>query len=305
VPETGWVDLPAHLPATLRAPRGRAKMNEWALVLEARGVPHRRQLPGRRPTLRVPAGMLDRAVAEVQAYELENPAGRQQVRAPASRDPRPALAGLLLLVGFYAISHTPWPSLGIYPHHWNACGAADAQAVMQGQWWRLVTGLTLHADPSHVLGNAGIGGTFLLVLAARIGPGPAWLLTLGAGILGNLLNAWLMGPGHLSIGFSTAVFGTAGVLAGSGLLDAGGGRAWLRSLGAGLGLLALLGFGGENTDIGAHVLGFVAGLGLGAGLRVLEPGKLAPGPVADAWTAGGALLLTVWAWLRALDACLA
>ena len=40
-------------------------------------------------------------------------------------------------------------------------------------------------------------------------------------------------------------------------------RSWLLPLAAALGLLALLGASGENTDIGAHLFGFLAGIGLG------------------------------------------
>ena len=40
-------------------------------------------------------------------------------------------------------------------------------------------------------------------------------------------------------------------------------RRWYLPLAAALALLALLGSGGENTDLGAHLLGFATGILLG------------------------------------------
>ena len=64
-------------------------------------------------------------------------------------------------------------------------------------------------------------------------------------------------------------------------------------------LLALLGVGGERTDVLAHITGFVAGLLTGwVGCRVPD-NRLASGRVQK--TAGGtALGIVVIAWLAAL-----
>jgi len=73
----------------------------------------------------------------------------------------------------------------------------------------------------------------------------------------------------------------------------------LAPLVAGIALLAFTGTGGERTDVLAHLLGFVAGVGLGFGLAhaPLPP----PGRPAPQWLAGGlALALLSGAWVAAL-----
>ena len=78
---------------------------------------------------------------------------------------------------------------------------------------RLVTALTLHADWQHLLGNLLIGGIFISRLCRDLRSGPAWLLLLASGALGNLANAWLQNPAHRAVGASTAIFGAVGMLA--------------------------------------------------------------------------------------------
>jgi rhomboid protease GluP len=92
-------------------------------------------------------------------------------------------------------------------------------------------------------------------------------------------------PSHAAIGASTAVFAALGILSGHAwsarpVRWRGGIRRWA-PIGAGLMLLAFLGFGGERTDVGAHVLGFAIGAAsgflLGRAGRRLPQGALAQG----------------------------
>jgi membrane associated rhomboid family serine protease len=91
-------------------------------------------------------------------------------------------------------------------------------------------------------------------------------MILFAGILGNLANAALFQYGHNSIGASTAVFGAVGFLAAYQLhrkikvVDQRR-KAWL-PLAGGLALLAFLGAGAQS-DLTAHLFGFLAGIFLG------------------------------------------
>lgn len=282
---------------------------DLALVLRARRVPVRVERQGPGLEVKVPGRFAAWAGQELSAYLAENPAsglGPDPGDRPA---PRPGSGGRVAvlwpyfgLLAFYLLLQKPLPALGLYPHLWVRHGAARADLIWSGEWWRAATALTLHADPAHALSNAVVGGAFALVLAPRLGAGLALALTVAAGFAGNLLNAALMGPEHGSIGFSTAVFGAAGLLGASSLTgDAHrfpGPRltAALVPVAAGLGLLALLGVGdetsefGKNIDLGAHLCGFAAGLALGlpAGSLVRQSGPLAPGPDA---------LVLVLAWL--------
>jgi membrane associated rhomboid family serine protease len=74
----------------------------------------------------------------------------------------------------------------------------------------------------------------------------------------------------MSIGASTAVFATLGILA-SYIWKQRQDRInrWL-PLGSGIALLAFIGMGGERTDIFAHLAGFASGCLLGTFLGFLE-----------------------------------
>ena len=97
--------------------------------------------------------------------------------------------------------------------------------------------------------------------------------------------------GSFSIGASTAVFATLGILAGyvwRGQLMAQ--DRWSTRFGpiiGGLALLMFTGTGDENTDIGAHLLGFVCGFATGMLLTVI--GKM-PAPPRTQRAAGGIAL---------------
>ncbi len=158
-------------------------------------------------------------------------------------------------------------------------GELDAARVQQGQWWRAWTALTLHRDGQHLVANLGAGIWFGYLAARQVGSGLSWLLTVTAAAAANLVEG-LTGPGtHRSVGASTAVFAALGVLsAHSWRMQAPLLQQWaLRwaPLVGGIALLAWFGAGDQDatdplthpdvhTDVVAHVLGFVAGVGLGA-----------------------------------------
>ncbi len=183
---------------------------------------------------------------------------------------------------------------------WLAAGAAQAGAIAHGSWWRAVTALTLHADEGHLVGNL-LAGMVIGTLAAQLlGQGLAWLAILLAGSIGNLIAVLLRGPDFAAIGASTAVFGALGIVSAFTRQ-----RRWrerhlrmrrLAPLGAGVLLLAFLGFGGERTDVVAHMTGFAAGLGTGWALaRWFE--QVPRGDRAQ-WVYGSAaagLLVVAWA----------
>ncbi len=237
-----------------------------SLVLSAVGIPHVID-PGQGRLL-VEADDLPAATSHLRAFREENrdwpPVVAHTLPDPATGDP-PTLLAMGSLAVFYLLTG-PWT--GTNP--WFTIGAIDSRAILdQHQWWRLVTALTLHADPVHLLGNCTIGGFMVHLLCKTIGHGTGWLLLLATGATGNLLNIVLRGQEHHSVGFSTAVFAAIGSLSS---LQGGAGRRGtprqlLLSLGAGAALLALLGTGDGQTDLGAHLFGFVAGLAAGTMVR--------------------------------------
>ncbi|MDY7001430.1 MAG: rhomboid family intramembrane serine protease, partial [Thermodesulfobacteriota bacterium] len=162
----------------------------------------------------------------------------------------------------------------------------------------------LHADAAHFLSNAGIGGILMAFLCQELRSGPGWVLFLLSGALGNLINAAVKGAPHTSIGASTGVFGAVGVL--SALRAVRDRRLTLRRtfapIAAGFALLAFLGTGGERTDLGAHVFGFLAGLILGASAGLWVNARGIPSQTANRVLGLMALALPVLAWVAAFSA---
>ena len=133
--------------------------------------------------------------------------------------------------------------------------------------------------------------------------GLACALVLLAGAGGNLLTALLHGPIHVSIGSSTSVFATVGLLGALGVTRRQqrgdrGHRAWV-PIAASLALLAMLGTSGQRTDLWAHLLGLLVGAFLGFPASIFLPKAV---PAGVQWTLGAAALVAViGSWLIALS----
>jgi membrane associated rhomboid family serine protease len=284
---------------TVRVTSSRHRADEWAVVLAAAGIPHwmRHRLEGW--ALIVPAADADAALDSLAAYDRENApesvaGGDQDVRAR----PR-SIAGIvaaLLLIGFFAVTGTRAGRSA-----WFARGGADAAAIVDGEWWRTVTALTLHADAPHLLGNAVACAVLATAVAQYLGPGVGLWLLLLAGAGGNALTAAAHGGAHVSVGASTAVFGAIGILAVLRLVaprrrGTRGGQWWV-ILAASLALLALLG-AGPDADLLAHLFGLLVGAALGP-LAALTLRWSPPAPVQWLLTATAAATVFV-AWRLAL-----
>jgi rhomboid protease GluP len=234
-----------------------------SLVLSAVGINHLHD--SRHDALKVAAGDKSRAAHHLDSYFEENrswPLRPQQPPPFAATGNPPTLLIMGSLVLFFLVTG-PWQDQS----SWFRLGAIDSKAVMQqGEWWRLITALTLHADLVHLAGNCVIGGFIVHMLNRTVGYGLASLLLVSCGFLGNLLNIAARDQVHYSVGFSTAVFAAVGLFSGLQILAGPAFRLrnLLVSLGAGIGLLAMLGASGERTDLGAHLFGFICGLGAGA-----------------------------------------
>jgi membrane associated rhomboid family serine protease len=274
----------------------RAEAEQRALVLAAVGIEVHLLRGAGTVGLHVPAEDALRADYELACYERENAAPRRprfKARA-ALRRAEGALVYAAVLLFFFGAERRDAFSID-----WLAAGAANAGLIRAGEWWRTVTALVLHADLGHLMGNLASGAVVGLLVAELLGSGLAWLAVLLAGALGNGLDALAHAAGHTAIGASTAVFGGLGILSGHGRRSQiipwrGGLRRWA-PIGAGIMLLAFLGFGGERTAVSAHVAGFAVGVALGlalahAGDRVPQGaraqrlyGLLAVGLFALAW----------------------
>jgi len=265
---------------------------DLSLVLDEEGIAHElRSMSDVQWALFVDDADAQRAESAVQAFERENP---PPAARPRPDDSPPVGDGFVAgwLFGISLLAFHLW--LG-GDGRWYARGAADAAAIVRGEWWRTVTALTLHADEAHAAGNAALGGFLLAVLARRVGAGIAsWLLLL-SGIGGTWTAAALLRRNFESIGASTAVFGALGAVSVLVALDPARRRsAWL-PLGAGLALLGFLGTS-KRADLAGHLCGFAAGALLGALASRLPRMRSAAVQAALGMLAAA---VPVAAWLRA------
>ena len=281
----------------------RRECMESRLVLQAAGIPAEVEHRDGSWLLSVHSEDLDRANAELDAYRRENPPPPAANR-PAGRRLGGSQVGVviyilvLLYVTFLDASDT-------FGRDWHSAGRVDSAKVLDGQWWRCLTALTLHLDAAHLIANLVFGAVFGLIAGGILGGGVTWLALVIAGGLGNYINAIVQGDDHMSLGASTTVFAGLGLIVSDALrLGVADGVAGLRRwtpLVAGLVLFAYTGIGGEQTDVGAHLTGFFVGMLFG---------WLAP-KIPDAWlesrmiqSAAGflAVLLIGLAWMLALRA---
>jgi membrane associated rhomboid family serine protease len=278
-----------------------AACNDRGLVLAAANIPFRVVNDESGAALIVPAAFSGEALAELRLYDDENP--------PVVPKPRPkvpeydALPGVfmyVLVVSIVAMLDTN----AAFGENWRYLGRVDGELIRDGQWWRLFTALTLHADAAHIAGNIVFGSFFGFFAGRLLGSGVAWLTIVLAAGAGNFLNTMLLASAHRSIGASTAVFAALGLLAGyvwrSRFMEQ---ERWSYRLGpivGGLALLMYTGTGDANTDIGAHLMGFVAGFG-GGMLLTRWSGRYAS-EVLQRRAGWSALGIIVLAWLAAFGA---
>lgn len=249
-------------------------LNTCSLVLNAVGIQH--SLDQNQYTLTVPAAFSEAAQYQIGQYFHENtgwPDKPVQTTTPSLGNNPPTLLMIGGLAIFFLITG-PWQNHTF----WFLSGAIDSQAILeQGEWWRLITALTLHADQVHLVGNCVIGGFLVHMLCKTIGSGIGWFSLITCGALGNLLNILLRDQVHHSVGFSTSIFAAIGLFSGLQILT--GNKMRLKNilvpLGAGVGLLAMLGTEGERTDLGAHFFGFACGLAGGFLLNRLNIQRMA------------------------------
>jgi len=249
-------------------PPGDQKTSEWITVLAAAGFDYRLSHQATGWTIHVPREQTAAAQAEIAAYEDDaknwpsTEPGRAAERSPIYDSWSPWwVAGFL--IAFYA-----W--LGPYDGGSALLrrAAVDASAVHHGEWWRLITALTVHSGVAHLTGNVMCLFLFGYAVCLSFGGGLGWTLILAAGIAGNTVACVFHGPEHVSVGASTACFGALGIMSTHqairnlrrfvGPVRSIWNRSWV-PLGAGLALLTLLGTG-PQSDLAAHVFGFVSGL---------------------------------------------
>lgn len=271
-----------------------------SLVLHSLDIPYELLNDEGRSLLVVPAGHAERAKFELWQYESENRVERPKVQRikPVYQDGAWGVAAYIAVISLVAVL----AGEQAFNSDWFAAGRVDGVLIRQGEWWRTVTALTLHSGLPHFVGNVVFGALFGFMAGRVLGPGVTWLAVVVSSSLANFINTLLLDSDHRAIGASTAVFAALGIVAGFAW------RAklfaqdrWAYRLGpivGGVALLAYTGTGDANTDIGAHLAGFVCGFAAGTALTLVY--RFIPDPVVQRVSATSAVAIVILAWMAAL-----
>ncbi len=245
-------------PTEIRISEGGYKqIRDESLVLLSQGISHRLEHSPDGPfQIFVELDDQKRARFQIRLYHRENP-------------PREVNAPLPLKASFQPIWVLLVPTVvtliqfsGIIPGI-ESEGLSDADKVMNGQWWRCITALTLHGDSRHLGGNLLTGYLVLSMMSYRISLAKVVPFLAVSSALANFCVAATVQTDFRSLGFSTFVFAAIGALSvmefrlmpkeSHGLLRRFAPLCGAASLATFVGL-------GEHADILAHLYGFIAGL---------------------------------------------
>jgi membrane associated rhomboid family serine protease len=251
--------------------RNRRACADRALVLASLQIPHDIIEDASSCALIVPAALSAQAMEQIWLYDEENPPRKPPSKVVVNyQDPVPGVIGYVIVICAFA-----WfAGTSSFGQDWLGAGRIDGVLVRNGEWWRTVTALTLHSGLHHIVGNIVFGALFGLFAGRLLGSGIAWLAIVLAAAAGNAFNTLLLESAHRSIGASTAVFAALGIVAGfvwRGKLMSQ--ERWPYRIGpivGGFALLMYTGTGDANTDIGAHLMGFLCGFAGGVLLILLR-----------------------------------
>ena len=280
---------------------------ERGLVVSAMELPHWIEREHDAWVLRVEEGARECVAAALAEFEEEERTRPRALKPEPLVIPKFALVmTLAAMVVFYRMQAGAPPAL-------IERGAAADAWILHGEWWRLFTALTLHGGAEHLISNIGLAVFVFAFVFSRFGTGAGLFGTVLGGGLGNLLNAFAhAAKPHQSIGSSTALFASLGLLAGgelaARLMRCGTRTGWqlFVPIGAGLAFLALYGGAGTNrdgmplmdagnVDVMAHLFGLVAGIFLGAVLFAVGARRGASGWLQILFgVAAAGLLATGW-----------
>ena len=273
----------------LRATVSPTLANDWSLVLASTGINHTIVEGGGVFSLVVAVEDAAPAAAALAAFDVES----VPKVVPPAPDLGPSALGVVAgaaLLAMFLVTRSSLAMLVDTGADWSDVGRVSGDEILHGQWWRVVTALTLHEDVLHLVGNVLACLIFVSAVGRWLGPGLGALLIVGCAAIANGLDVvWHRHEPFASLGASTATFAATGLIVGLQLYrrwryDERRRYFWL-PLGAGLALYAMLGSAGEHVDRGAHVFGLAVGAVVGtavartAGARPAASGR----PFSSPW----------------------
>ena len=290
----------------------RSRYNPHLAALSSRNIRYIVDRSGEHPVIWVPKAFAELARRELEACdaELARRPRRGWLRLGEAGGEAVSLDGLLGYLVVYAglFRLHLWLASHQLLDDWQSRGCWSREAALvDGEWWRCLTALTLHADVQHILSNLLFGVFYGAFAAARLGLGLSLLLMVGTGAAANALMTQFPNADHSSIGSSTMIYSLLGLLAARHTraawreLHREGGHGSPARLLPWLPLASAVALGALNgaapgADVLAHTLGFLTGAVAGG---LLEPESPAP-KARWQWPCGLlAVALPVLAWLCA------
>lgn len=249
----------------------------------------------------VPPMLEKKAILELYAYYNERQLSRLGYNLPIIRYSLLSCILFVLIVFWHGILSGWFNFHTTFANYvdWFSIGSLDNINVkLYHQWYRLATSLSLHADPEHLFGNILFGCFFIIILSRRIGYGIALLLSILGGILGNFCSIYLHKMPVESIGYSTALFATIGILCGFQARKPFKTKNIFLYLATAFALLALLGTGNERTDYAAHICGLIMGILLGIAIGPLI--KIFRLQALQLFSALAGIMVLIFAWILAI-----
>jgi membrane associated rhomboid family serine protease len=246
---------------------------DWSLVLVSQAIDCTivQDSDSGRWGLAVERAEVSRACSNLRQYLREN---RRWLLRPAVTL-RELRFGFSALVWCAVLAAIHWLTTGRAP--WLVTAGEMQGTFWSGEWWRLFTAVTLHADAAHLATNLVTGLVILGLACARFGAPVALLAGWITGAAGNLLGAMLYEPGVHGLGASGMVLGALGLLTTQALgdwkRDPTAPRRLVGSLAGGVMLFLLLG-SSPHSDVMAHLGGFLAGMIVGTILSLIPAGVL-------------------------------
>ena len=242
--------------------RSRRQAMDWSLVLASQGIEAVIEQPAGDGNwgLIIPAGDAEKAFQTLRQYRLENRewSWRRPLPWRETRFDWLSLVWVAVLVAFH------WAG-NVRPGLYDA-GMMASKAVHNGEWWRVFTAITLHADVAHLAENLSIGVVLFGLAMGSYGSGTGLLAAYLAGVCGNLTSLWLSAKPFQGLGASGMVMGALGLLAAESFRPSPKSKTPLgrKLTGAAAAILLFILYGlSPGTDIAAHLGGLVGGLGLG------------------------------------------
>lgn len=290
---------PQQPPNRIRA-ANRRQLQDWATTLGAAGIPYAARQDEESLYLVTRRGMFDDAMEEIRLFEQENEGWPPQMPAEPAHIHLPGQSVYhvifltLIIFCFYRFGGFD-SSSSIHLASTNKPGW-----LLQGEYWRPITSMTMHADLEHLLWNLLALALFLPAVGRQIGAGTAWFLALAAGAAANITNVQFQDPTFASLGASGAALAGLGLLVGLRFSihfrqPHGSAIKW-RPVAAGLALLGLFSHA-PQVDLIGHFLGFLFGVLFGIGARGI-PQRWVKSHLQDAlFVIGIAVLLFAWSML--------